>query len=108
MLNHRLIGRITKSDFVFLQGVTFPAMMAMWARWAPPLERSRLMSLSGSGANFGAFLALPLTGLICQTLGWPAVFYLCGEGGKRIIQIRSHSHIQYIIINTVKGKRAEA
>ncbi|XP_035038497.1 sialin isoform X2 [Hippoglossus stenolepis] len=65
----------------FGEGVTFPAMMAMWARWAPPLERSRLMTMSGSGANFGAFVALPLTGLICQTLGWPAVFYLCGGAG---------------------------
>lgn len=65
----------------FGEGVTFPAMMAMWARWAPPLERSRLMTLSGSGANFGAFIALPLTGFICQTLGWPAVFYLCGGAG---------------------------
>lgn len=64
------------------QGVTFPAMMAMWARWAPPTERSRLTTLSGSGSNFGAFLALPLTGYICQTLGWPAVFYICGEGGE--------------------------
>ncbi|KAG7219322.1 hypothetical protein INR49_003440 [Caranx melampygus] len=65
----------------FGEGVTFPAMMAMWARWAPPLERSRLMTMSGSGASFGAFLALPLTGYICQTLGWPAVFYLCGGAG---------------------------
>ncbi|XP_028249561.1 sialin-like [Parambassis ranga] len=65
----------------FGEGVTFPAMMAMWARWAPPLERSRLMTLSGSGANFGAFLALPLTGFICQKLGWPAVFYICGGAG---------------------------
>ncbi|KAM9339820.1 sialin [Symphorus nematophorus] len=65
----------------FGEGVTFPAMMAMWARWAPPLERSRLMTLSGSGANFGAFVALPLTGYICQTLGWPAVFYICGGAG---------------------------
>lgn len=65
----------------FGEGVTFPAMMAMWARWAPPLERSRLMTLSGSGASFGAFVSLPLTGYICQTLGWPAVFYLCGAAG---------------------------
>lgn len=65
----------------FGEGVTFPAMMAIWARWAPPLERSRLMTFSGSGANFGAFIALPLTGFICETLGWPAVFYLCGAGG---------------------------
>ncbi|CAN9492949.1 unnamed protein product [Ophioblennius macclurei] len=65
----------------FGEGVTFPAMMAMWARWAPPLERSRLMTLSGSGGNFGAFVALPLTGFICEKLGWPAVFYLCGGAG---------------------------
>ncbi|XP_038821972.1 sialin isoform X2 [Salvelinus namaycush] len=65
----------------FGEGVTFPAMMAMWARWAPPLERSRLMTLSGSGANFGAFVALPLTGFICHSLGWPAVFYICGGAG---------------------------
>lgn len=63
------------------EGVTFPAMMAMWARWAPPLERSRLMTISGQGSNFGAFFALPLTGYICQVLGWPAVFYICGEQG---------------------------
>lgn len=31
------------------QGVTFPAMHAMWASWAPPLERSRLLSLSYAG-----------------------------------------------------------
>ncbi|XP_037119895.1 sialin isoform X1 [Syngnathus acus] len=63
------------------EGVTFPAMMAMWAHWAPPLERSRLLSISGNGANFGAFLAMPLTGYICQALGWPAVFYICGGAG---------------------------
>ncbi|XP_077446532.1 sialin [Stigmatopora argus] len=63
------------------EGVTFPAMMSMWARWAPPLERSRLISLSGNGGNFGAFLAMPLTGYICQSLGWPAVFYICGGAG---------------------------
>lgn len=89
--------KASSSASMSLQGVTFPAMMAMWARWAPPLERSRLMSMSGSGANFGAFLALPLTGLICQTLGWPAVFYLCGEGEKQIAQtqMRSHGHMHH-------------
>ncbi|XP_066530376.1 sialin [Hoplias malabaricus] len=65
----------------FGEGVTFPAMMAMWACWAPPLERARLMTLSGAGANFGAFIAFPLTGFICHSLGWPAVFYCCGGAG---------------------------
>ncbi|KAF4073965.1 hypothetical protein AMELA_G00249260 [Ameiurus melas] len=65
----------------FGEGVTFPAMMAMWACWAPPLERARLMTISGAGGNFGAFLAFPLTGFICHSLGWPAVFYICGGAG---------------------------
>uniref|UniRef100_A0A8C2FUP6 Sialin n=1 Tax=Cyprinus carpio TaxID=7962 RepID=A0A8C2FUP6_CYPCA len=65
----------------FGEGVTFPAMMAMWARWAPPLERARLMTFSGAGSSFGAFVALPLTGFICHSLGWPAVFYSCGGVG---------------------------
>uniref|UniRef100_A0A3Q4HP47 Sialin-like n=1 Tax=Neolamprologus brichardi TaxID=32507 RepID=A0A3Q4HP47_NEOBR len=42
-------------------------------RWAPPLERSRLIAMSASGGSFGAFVALPLTGYICQMLGWPTV-----------------------------------
>ncbi|KAM9493106.1 sialin [Clarias gariepinus] len=65
----------------FGEGVTFPAMMAMWACWAPPLERARLMTISGAGGNFGAFIAFPLTGFICHSLGWPAVFYWCGGAG---------------------------
>ncbi|XP_031645168.1 sodium-dependent phosphate transport protein 1-like [Oncorhynchus kisutch] len=39
------------------------------------------MTLSGSGANFGAFVALPLTGFIRHSLGWPAVFYMFGGAG---------------------------
>ena len=31
------------------EGVTYPAMHAMWARWAPPLERSRLATMCYSG-----------------------------------------------------------
>ncbi|XP_031441606.1 sialin [Clupea harengus] len=65
----------------FGEGVTFPAMMAMWARWAPPLERTGLITISGAGASFGAFVAMPLTGYICHALGWPAVFYCCGGAG---------------------------
>ncbi|XP_065056231.1 vesicular glutamate transporter 2.1-like isoform X2 [Rhopilema esculentum] len=31
------------------QGVTFPCMHAIWSRWAPPIERSRLSTISFSG-----------------------------------------------------------
>jgi MFS family permease len=32
----------------FGEGVTFPAMHGVWARWAPPAERTRLTTLSYS------------------------------------------------------------
>ena len=33
-----------------LQGVTYPAMHALWARWAPIYERSKLTTFAYSGA----------------------------------------------------------
>ncbi|XP_043940742.1 sialin-like [Protopterus annectens] len=63
----------------FGEGVTYPAMFAMWAKWAPPLECSKLLTFSSSGGTFGTFTALPLAGLICQYCGWPYVFYIFGS-----------------------------
>lgn len=34
---------------VCLQGVTYPAIYTMWAAWAPPLERSRLLTITYIG-----------------------------------------------------------
>ncbi|KAM9315934.1 sialin [Gastrophryne carolinensis] len=63
------------------EGVTFPAMHAMWSSWAPPLERSRLLSLSYAGAQLGTVVSLPLSGLICYYLDWVYVFYIFGSLG---------------------------
>ncbi|XP_073425429.1 sialin isoform X2 [Dendrobates tinctorius] len=63
------------------EGVTFPAMHAMWSSWAPPLERSRLLSLSYAGAQLGTVVSLPLSGLICYYIGWIYVFYIFGALG---------------------------
>ncbi|XP_013411028.1 sialin [Lingula anatina] len=64
------------------EGVTFPAMHAMWGRWAPPLERSRLVSFSYAGAQLGTVIALPISGYLCQSsLGWESVFYVFGGVG---------------------------
>ncbi|KAG9493738.1 sialin isoform X2 [Eleutherodactylus coqui] len=65
----------------FGEGVTFPAMHAMWSSWAPPLERSRLLSLSYAGAQLGTVVSLPLSGLICYYMDWIYVFYLFGALG---------------------------
>jgi len=54
-------------------------MHAMWAEWAPPLERSKLVTLSYAGAQFGTVIGLPLAGVITDYLGWEYVFYIFGE-----------------------------
>lgn len=63
------------------EGVTFPSMYTMWAAWAPPLERSRLLTISYIGAQLGTVVALPLSGEICFYLDWTYVFYLFGAVG---------------------------
>uniref|UniRef100_A0A4W3HER2 Sialin n=1 Tax=Callorhinchus milii TaxID=7868 RepID=A0A4W3HER2_CALMI len=60
------------------EGVMFPAMFAMMAQWAPPLERTKLTTIASAGTQFGTFISLPLSGTICQYVGWPWVFYIFG------------------------------
>ncbi|XP_020042270.2 sialin isoform X2 [Castor canadensis] len=60
------------------EGVTFPAMHAMWSSWAPPLERSTLLSISYAGAQLGTVISLPLSGLICYYMNWTYIFYFFG------------------------------
>ncbi|XP_067150209.1 sialin isoform X3 [Apteryx mantelli] len=62
-------------------GVTFPAMHSMWSCWAPPLERSKLLSISYAGAQLGTVVSLPLSGLICYYMNWIYVFYIFGALG---------------------------
>uniref|UniRef100_A0A3B4FPP5 Solute carrier family 17 member 5 n=1 Tax=Pundamilia nyererei TaxID=303518 RepID=A0A3B4FPP5_9CICH len=52
------------------EGVTFPAMYTMWAAWAPPLERSRLLTISYIGAQLGTVISLPVSGEIIFYLDW--------------------------------------
>ncbi|CAK9294379.1 unnamed protein product [Gordionus sp. m RMFG-2023] len=63
------------------EGVTFPAMHALWAKWAPPQERSKLVAFTYAGAPMGNVIAYPLSGWLCQhgfAGGWPSVFYVMG------------------------------
>ncbi|KAB0792954.1 hypothetical protein PPYR_12574 [Photinus pyralis] len=66
------------------EGVTFPAMHAMLARWIPPLERSKFAAYVYAGANFGTILSLPISGWLCGLKfmgGWPLAFYVFGGLG---------------------------
>ncbi|XP_076437789.1 sialin-like [Babylonia areolata] len=66
------------------EGVTFPAMHAMWAQWAPIYERSTLAAITYSGAQLGTVFAMPISGILCEhgfAGGWPSVFYVFGALG---------------------------
>ncbi|XP_069479595.1 vesicular glutamate transporter 2 [Ambystoma mexicanum] len=64
-----------------VEGVTYPACHGMWSKWAPPLERSRLVTTSFCGSYAGAVIAMPLAGILVQYTGWSSVFYLYGSFG---------------------------
>eukprot|EP01089_Gocevia_fonbrunei_P001515 TRINITY_DN11406_c0_g1_i2.p1 TRINITY_DN11406_c0_g1~~TRINITY_DN11406_c0_g1_i2.p1 ORF type:complete len:469 (+),score=63.68 TRINITY_DN11406_c0_g1_i2:1526-2932(+) len=63
------------------EGVTYPSMHAIFEKWAPPLERSRLTSITYSGAYVGTIIGLPAASSLSSSSflgGWPSVFYVFG------------------------------
>ena len=44
-----------------VHGVMWPAFSSMWAHWAVPEERSRLVAISNAGAQIGNVVALPVS-----------------------------------------------
>lgn len=71
-----VIIRILEGIF---EGVTFPAMHALWSRWAPPLERSKLVTAAYSGSYFGTVISMAVCGVVAENLGWPSIFYIFGK-----------------------------
>lgn len=63
------------------EGVHFPAIHSLTARWMPPRERARTLALNFSGMYLGTVVALILSPLIIARFGWPALFYLSGAAG---------------------------
>jgi len=63
------------------EGVNFPSIHSLTARWMPPHERARTLSLNFSGMYLGTIVALLLSPPIIAALGWPWLFYLSGAAG---------------------------
>ncbi|XP_072381509.1 sialin-like isoform X1 [Diabrotica undecimpunctata] len=63
------------------EGVTYPCIHAIWSRWAPPLERSRLATIAFSGSYIGTVVSMPLCSILASTLGWSSIFYFFGTVG---------------------------
>ncbi|XP_071142339.1 sialin-like [Mytilus edulis] len=61
------------------EGVTYPSILAVWAKWAPPLERTKLATIAFSGSYIGTVISMLLSGYMLESgLGWPSIFYLFG------------------------------
>ncbi|XP_055606518.1 sialin [Uranotaenia lowii] len=63
------------------EGVTFPCIHAVWSRWAPPSERSRMASIAFAGNYAGTVVSMPLSGVFATAYGWQSVFYIFGTIG---------------------------
>ncbi|XP_076371083.1 putative inorganic phosphate cotransporter isoform X2 [Tachypleus tridentatus] len=66
------------------EGVTFPAMHAMIARWSPKSERGMLTAFIYSGSQLGTVISMPISAFLCDSEflgGWPSVFYVFGTIG---------------------------
>ncbi len=63
------------------EGVNFPAIHSLTARWTLTAERARVIALNFSGMYVGTVLALTAAPWIILHFGWPAVFYISGAAG---------------------------
>ncbi|KAL7051890.1 hypothetical protein ACKWTF_004683 [Chironomus riparius] len=63
------------------EGMTFPACFHVWSKWAPPMERSRIMGFSMAGLYVGTVVGMPFSGILASTLGWQSIFYVFGAIG---------------------------
>ncbi|ROT83908.1 hypothetical protein C7M84_022912 [Penaeus vannamei] len=60
------------------QGVCVPAMQAVLAQWAPPMDRTVMVAYTYSGLAVGAALGGPVSEWMVTVIGWRALFYLQG------------------------------
>ncbi|CAL4066227.1 unnamed protein product, partial [Meganyctiphanes norvegica] len=58
------------------EGATFPALQVLMANWAPPQERSWLLTLVFMGSKFGIIIAYPTAAALIKIWGWKATFYV--------------------------------
>lgn len=63
------------------EAVTYPSMAAMLAKWAPPLDRSKMATFIYAGSQIGTVFGMPISGFLCGRYGWESVFYFFGAVG---------------------------
>lgn len=59
--------------------MTFPCIHAVWSRWAPKYERSRMATIAFAGNYAGTVISMPLSAVLAVNWGWESVFYVFGK-----------------------------
>lgn len=66
----------------FSQGVVYPCVHTLLAKWAPLPERAVMATTVYSGGQFGTALVLAVSGdIFASSMGWPGIFYITGGIG---------------------------
>lgn len=68
----------TRLALGIFQAGCFPGSYALLVKWMPLYERSFAFSLLRVGAVFGSVATALASGIMCESLGWPSVFYVAG------------------------------
>lgn len=64
-----------------VEGGTFPSIQAVWSKWAPPEEKTTLVTVSYAGIHAAHAIALPIFGFLAERFGWQSLFYVPGIWG---------------------------
>ncbi|VVC38185.1 Major facilitator superfamily,Major facilitator superfamily domain [Cinara cedri] len=70
-----IIFRVVEGVF---EGISYPAVHAIWSNWIPPAERVKLTSLAFSGCFTAMFIGYPVCGWLADNYGWSSIFYVPG------------------------------
>lgn len=62
---------------MLFQGVVYPSLHCLVARWAPPDEKGKFVGALLGGA-LGSILTWPSLGMIIESFGWIWAFLVCG------------------------------
>lgn len=70
---------VTRCVMGIFQAVAIPCLMKFWTIWGPPLEIARLHGIAIAGGFIGTVVALPLSGILADNVGWEYIFYVIGS-----------------------------
>uniref|UniRef100_A0A1B6MQK2 Major facilitator superfamily (MFS) profile domain-containing protein n=2 Tax=Graphocephala atropunctata TaxID=36148 RepID=A0A1B6MQK2_9HEMI len=69
---------LTRAVKGFFEGMAYPCIQEILAKWAPSQERATMVGIVFSGIPIGTVIGFQTVGLIADYLGWTFIFYITG------------------------------